>query len=497
MAPSADDKASLLEGIPVRSADSEGRESLLEQLARRAKEKLGTARGFVAALGLTAAMTLRLFFDPKYTLRPVQRPPTEYRVYFFCAGRGSGKSYAGAAAVVAEAMCDPQARILLVGPTFRACVDTMLEGSSGVLTLCPPWFKPHVHWTAKKAVFPNGAEMIWVPASGGPVKFRRLQVSYIWADEVVAWEKEPAEVFKELRTVLRIRTKRMKRLGLSGRIFVSTTPAPTPVFEEILADRDGLVMGRSSTMDNARNLDPAYVRFMRARANTTEGKREVMGELVFNMQLVKVFGRCDWEATRVTPEAAPQLFDAIWVGVDPSTGEKKSADSTGIVVVGIKLMPDGLKHSFILADLSTKPGAPTGDWVKVVCGAVKAWAPYAPPGRTRVLAETNTGGKMVRQVIRLEDRTVRVRCVRAKQSKIERATPVASLGEAGLVHMVGKHDKLEEALTSFTGEAGGHARDDRVDACVWPVFRYGVVQRRNLNDPIEADEDEDELEAAA
>lgn len=496
-----------LEGVPIRSASALGRYSTLERLAHKARAKFGNVKGITAALGLSAVMTLRLAFDPKYTLRPVQRPPENYRTYFFCAGRGSGKSYSGAAAVVEEAQADPQARILLVGPTFRACVDTMVEGSSGVMTLCPPWFQPHVAWTAKKMIFPNGAEAIWVPASGGPVKFRRLQVSYIWADEVVAWEREPVEVFKELRNVLRIRTKRMKKLGLNGRIFVSTTPAPTPVFEEILRDKKGLVMGRSSTMDNARNLDPDYVRYMRARAHTTEGRREVEGELTFEMQLVTAFGRVDWERSRIESvdaalmrigsEGKPGKFDSIWIGVDPSTGEESTADSTGVVVIGIKLMPDGLKHAFVLADLTPKVGTPTGDWVKVVTKAVHAWAPYAQPGRCRVLAETNTGGKMVRQVIKLEDRSVRVKCVRAKQSKIERATPAASLAEADLVHMVGKHDKLEEALTSFTGAAGGHSRDDRVDACVWPIFKFCVVQRRDVNSPDDEEDDAEEEKAAA
>ncbi|MCY1015883.1 hypothetical protein [Pyxidicoccus sp. MSG2] len=36
---------------------------------------------------------------------------------------------------------------------------------------------------------------------------------------------------------------------------------------------------------------------------------------------------------------------------------------------------------------------------------------------------------------------------------------------------MGKHEKLEDQLSSFTGQEGGHARDVRVDAMVWPVFK--------------------------
>jgi hypothetical protein len=60
--------------------------------------------------------------------------------------------------------------------------------------------------------------------------------------------------------------------------------------------------------------------------------------------------------------------------------------------------------------------------------------------------------------------------------------------------MVGKHHELEEQLGGFTGNPGGHQRDDRVDAMVWPLWKY--VVRRQKNKGALGDADTQEKEAA-
>ncbi|GMT96862.1 hypothetical protein KH5H1_09810 [Corallococcus caeni] len=95
-----------------------------------------------------------------------------------------------------------------------------------------------------------------------------------------------------------------------------------------------------------------------------------------------------------------------------------------------------------------------------------------------MFAESNTGGSMVKSTIRTVKK-VKVLTERAMQSKAERAAPVSSYAKAGLVHMVGKHDKLEAQLAKFTGQEGGHARDDRADAFAWPTYLYVIPKRRN------------------
>lgn len=474
----------LFAGIPILTGDNLGRHSLTDQLALKARTLLQEGRRLTEALGLSGAEVLTWLYELRFTLRPVQRPPpdwTQWRTWFFLGGRGTGKTHAGAAGVIEEAMRDPNARILIVGPTDSEIRKNQLEGLSGVITLAPPWFKP-VHQRSKRTlVFPNGALAFYVPAQAGPDKFRGYNVTFVWIDEIVAWKKHPEEVYEECRRVARVRTPRMEALGLSARMVITTTPAPTPLFEKILSEKEGLFLARSTTLDNAANLDPASVRRALRLINTTDGRREYGGELFWGMSAC-LYQLVDWNASRVRSiadiparvDAAGKpraLFDKIVIGVDPATGEKANSDQHGIVVEGIREEADGLEHVYILEDLSMRSPEASA-WAKVAVEAVHRWKHLAPPRKTFVFAETNTGGSLVKDCVRNQDGTVKVKGERARQKKAERAAPVSGYAEAGLVHMVGKHHELEKQLGKFTGQEGGHGRDDRADAFAWPIFKY-------------------------
>jgi len=500
----------LFAGIPILSSDNLGRYSLSDQVALTGRALLRGGQSLTQALGLTPAEVLVWFYELRFSLRPVQQLPpdsTKWRTWFFLGGRGTGKTHAGAAAVIEEAMRDPSARILIVGPTDSEIRKNQLEGLSGILTLAPPWFKP-VHQRSKRTlVFPNGALAFYVPAQAGPDKFRGYNVTFVWADEIVAWKKDPEGVYEECRRVARVRTPRMEALDLPARMVITTTPAPTPLFEKILSEKEGLFLARSTTLDNAANLDPATVRRALRLIHTTDGRREYGGELFWGMSAC-LYQCVDWNASRVkdiqsiTPrvdkEGKPRpLFDKVVVGVDPATGEKKNSDQHGIVVEGVREEDDGLEHVYILQDLSMR-SPDSSAWAKAAVDAVRRWEHLAPPRKTFIFAETNTGGSIVKDCVRNVDATVKVRGERARQSKAERAAPVSGYAEAGLVHMVGKHHALEKQLGSFTGQAGGHARDDRADAFAWPIYKYVCRKARNRGAlgkaaaSAEDEEDEDE-----
>lgn len=483
----------LLSGLTIISPETHGRYSISERAALKFREQLRKASRLSAGLAASPAIAehLRLnqaevlawYYDQRLWRRPVQTPPQGYwRTWFLLGGRGAGKTYAGSVAVIEEAMADPEARILIVGPTDSEIRKTQLEGPSGILALAPPWFRP-IHRRSKRTLdFPNGAKAFYVPAQN-PDKLRGYNVSLVWADEIVAWRKSPLDVYNECRRVARIQTTRMRELGLPARLIITTTPAPTQLFREILSDRDGLVLSRSSTFDNAANLDSKYVAYARRVQHTTEGRREFLGELFFALDAC-LYRRVDWNAARVesvdaipTREGKP-LFDKVVVSVDPATGEKKNSDLHGIVVVGIREEADGLLHTYVLQDLSLQTPEPTA-WAKAAADAVHRWKHLAPPRKCFIFAETNTGGSMVKTVIRGVDGKVKVKGMRAMQSKAERAAPVTAQCEAGLVHMVGKHHRLEEQLSKFTGQDGGHGRDDRADAFAWPIFVYVCPKRQN------------------
>ena len=174
------DNRNPLLGLETRSPDSVGRFSRFERCVRLGGE------GALKALDLTEQETVVLSYDLKAHLRPIQFvPETPWQTYFFLGGRGAGKTHAGAAACVLEASVDPDARILITGPTYSEIVKNQIEGPSGVLTLCYPWARPKYEKARRRLVWPNGAQATWLPAST-PQKFRGFASSFVWADEIVA-----------------------------------------------------------------------------------------------------------------------------------------------------------------------------------------------------------------------------------------------------------------------------------------------------------------------
>ena len=70
--------------------------------------------------------------------RPNQLPPPRpWKVWLILAGRGFGKTRAGAEQVIAWAR-NPQHRIALVAETAADVRDVVVEGESGILACSPP-----------------------------------------------------------------------------------------------------------------------------------------------------------------------------------------------------------------------------------------------------------------------------------------------------------------------------------------------------------------------
>ncbi|MBM7117624.1 hypothetical protein [Archangium primigenium] len=105
------------------------------------------------------------------------------------------------------------------------------------------------------------------------------------------------------------------------------------------------------------------------------------------------------------------LFDEVVVSLAIATGSEAMADQHGIVVVGHREEADGLPHTYLLQDLSLQAPDPSA-WAKVAVDAVHRWAHCAPPQKAYVLAEENTGGAMVANIIHAVDPSVTVKTAR-------------------------------------------------------------------------------------
>lgn len=110
--------------------------------------------------------------------RDAQLPPEEaWRTWLLCAGRGFGKTRAGAEWVRDVARHDGNARIALVGASLTEVRNVMVEGDSGVLAASPGALAPVFEPSLRKLTWENG-EIAWLYSAGEPETLRGPQHSH-------------------------------------------------------------------------------------------------------------------------------------------------------------------------------------------------------------------------------------------------------------------------------------------------------------------------------
>tara|TARA_R110002072_G_scaffold22383_28_gene78396 strand:+ start:10253 stop:10879 length:627 start_codon:yes stop_codon:yes gene_type:complete len=97
---------------------------------------------------------------------PVQLPPSEaWHLWLIMAGRGFGKTRAGAEWVRAIAEADPTARIALVAASLGEARRVMVEGESGLLAIASPRKRPRFEPSRRQLVWPGGARATFYSAA--------------------------------------------------------------------------------------------------------------------------------------------------------------------------------------------------------------------------------------------------------------------------------------------------------------------------------------------
>ncbi len=112
---------------------------------------------FLASLD-TSEQALLAYIWPAWA-RPSQLPPAGgWRYWLFLAGRGAGKTRAGAEWVRRLVEDEGVMRIALVAPTAADARDVMVLGESGIVAVSPPWNRPLYEPSKRRVVWPNGAQ---------------------------------------------------------------------------------------------------------------------------------------------------------------------------------------------------------------------------------------------------------------------------------------------------------------------------------------------------
>ena len=107
-----------------------------------------------------------------------QVPPAEsWHTWLIMAGRGYGKTRAGAEWVREVAEADPTARIALVGASLGEARRVMVEGPSGLLAIARPKKRPAFEPSKRQLTWPNGA-VATLYSAGEPESLRGPQHSH-------------------------------------------------------------------------------------------------------------------------------------------------------------------------------------------------------------------------------------------------------------------------------------------------------------------------------
>ena len=385
------------------------------------------ARHFIATLpddeaadfldGLTHAERVKLrSYWPLWARESQMPPPGKWRLWLICAGRGFGKTRAGAEWVRHVAEEHPFARIALVARSIHEARAVMVEGESGLLACHTGSERPHFEPSLRRLTWSNGAQATLFSA-GEPESLRGPQHSHAWCDEIAKWDNSSERAMNAWDNL-----QMGARLGEHPQVVATTTPRAVPLIRRLMGDPaerivdPDMVVTRGSTYDNCEHLPAEFVASMKRQFGSTSlGRQELDGDLLGDVEGA-LWNRSLLERCRQDLCLEPRVRTVV--GVDPPASAR--GDTCGILVCA--LTESG--QAKVLCDASIRRPSPER-WAREVAQTALAWK------ADRVVAEANQGGDMVASVLRAADCQMPLKLVHASRGKVARAEPVAALYESG------------------------------------------------------------------
>ncbi len=390
--------------------------------------------------------------------RDNQLPPQndEWDYWLILAGRGFGKTRAGAEWVRDRVENHGVKRAALVGPTAADVRDVMACGESGLVSVSSDDFIPKYEPSKRRLIWPNGATAMMYSAEEAE-RLRGPQHEIAWCDELAAWADEATWDMLQFGM----------RLGPHPQSIITTTPKPTPFVKRILR-LPRLVRSSGSTLDNKGNLPSTFITAIMERYQGTRlGKQEIEGLYLDSIEGALFSEDCILHKDEFMK---PENYERICIAVDPAVSSGEGSDETGIIVCGS--YNDG-KHADVLEDSSGhyKPN----EWADEVIRLFRRWK------ADKVIGEVNNGGDLVEYTLRhaVGGREVPFLKLHSSRGKRLRAEPVGALYEQHRVFHTQRFEKLEDQMVTFNPEimAKKGQSPDRVDALVF-CLTWLIIERK-------------------
>lgn len=385
-------------------------------------------------------------------------------------GGRSGKTFLFVKGLVQRALMEPNSRHLATrfrGNAVRASV--WLDTFPKVMRICYPGIK---HTTQRQdgfESFPNGSELWFAGLDDKDRVDKILGLEY-----ATIYPGECSQI--PYHSILVLRTRLAQKTGLRLRGWYDLNPVGQshwtyrefvqhvdPVTRLPLSDPDDYQYATINPDQNADNLDPTYLKYLRSLPGKY-GMRFYKG-----LYIVEVDGAL-WTADMLeqcrVEEYAPggddhKKLNRIAIGVDPSGAsgkDDKKHDEIGIVAAGRTFDNRGV----VLEDGSLR-GSPK-EWGTRVVAMFRRWKADI------VVAEANFGGEMVRSTIHAVNANIPVKLVTASRGKVVRAEPISALYEDNRVDHAGRFIELEDQMCQFANDGyKGDKSPDRADAKIWAL----------------------------
>lgn len=379
-----------------------------------------------------------------YNLRFNQQPPQEYwRFWVIVAGRGFGKTLAGAHCILNFIRSQQKISIGLLGASIKEVKNVMLWGNSGLLTLCNIYgidFK--TFWSDNKIIIDKTT--IYLFSAEKPDNLRGFSMDCVWIDELAKFNG-PQEVLNQV--IL------STRLG-DPQFIITTTPKPLKIFE-FLKSQDYNFWSRGSSYDNKEFLPASYFNLIDQWKNTPLGRQEIYGEIL-------ITNPSPWSNYCFQYKNSLHLNNYV-LSIDP--GIVKNGNTTGIILAAYDII---LNKIIILEDFSLQNSVE--NWIQYV---VKICQQY-PIGTIAI--ETNQGGDLLEYALNKDlNKTINIVKFFAHHNKFSRSLAAAQLYWQNFIFHQKPLPLLEQELLEFEGSL------DRVDSLIWAIeFLINNINKNHI-----------------
>lgn len=265
----------------------------------------------------------------------------DWNVWLLLAGRGAGKSYAGANTIGLWAWKLVNSRWLVSAPTSGDLRDVAFEGESGLLRVIPAPLIKEYNRSLHELILVNGSLLKGVPGSE-PSRYRGFNVNGAWFDELAQFEYLD-EAWNTAQLAI--------RLGDKTRVIATTTPKPKDLIKALLkraeASAEDVVVSRATTYQNLDNLAENFRNEILQHEGTKFGRQEIYAEVIDPEESGMI--KRSWFKLWPRKSKVPPLQYVVQ-SYDAAASEKTVNDPTACTVWGVFRPTEDQPWSLILLD---------------------------------------------------------------------------------------------------------------------------------------------------